>query len=352
MTDELFLDIYGIITNVIATDSGSRVTLEGIAKDFAFFTTSKAPDSAIRIFLHQSRKSGNLDITGRKSFSTRMCKVYDMGSTRICDYGDGAVVIAEHSKAQKIFKVFNPREDELYEVSFTLILSAVGEALDEKCFHRVHALGFELKQQTCLAILPRGAGKSAISLLLCKNPNFKLYSDENPLVLNNNICAFPLHQALRPEVAENLSLNITSTALFRRRLFPAKAIFHQPIEQIAKPNCLRVILIGKPAGNESPSLAPAGFLTTFCSLLKALVLGIGLCQMAEHMLRLNNLMKLSMIFFSRLKTAFYISTTVQSFHFFYARDARLNAQFIETAFPLSLKTKAPNKEFQTPTQLI
>jgi hypothetical protein len=191
--------------------------------------------------------------------------------------------------------------------------------LDRKGFHRVHALGVE---PGVLAILPQGGGKSAMAALLCSSGGRRVHSDEIPLIQDGGVHPFPLRLALRPQVAEGLQL--TGGRLFKRKIFDDKILFPLPANQTAPAARIQAILIGRLNLSGIPKVRRASRLRVFAGLMHSLVVGIGVPQMREFMLRPAP--ALLAIFFSRLRQAAGLALHTPGFIFEVCGDARLNAK--------------------------
>jgi hypothetical protein len=240
---------------------------------------------------------------------------------RLCDYGNGSVVLATASSSERRFEIFSPSADELHEMAYVVLLSAMGEELDRKSLHRVHALGFETPGGAGLLIAPQGGGKSSLAALLERTPEVRIYSDESPLIDGKSVYPFPVRMALKPELAEFFGLE--GGRLFRRKKFPEKLLFPLPETKIARPAPLRWILVGR-VGATQPVIRPSSAVRGLSALTEAMVVGMGNAQMAEFMLRSGMFSNLSRIGLSRLKAAVLASLHARVFLFDLAADPRAN----------------------------
>jgi hypothetical protein len=254
-------------------------------------------------------------------FKTRMCNAYRILGGRLCDYGGGSQVFAHDPGpgGYRAFEVHAGVADELYEIAYVALLSAVGEALDRLGFHRVHALGIE---PGVLAVLPQGGGKSAMAALLTGSGARRVHSDEIPLIKNGRIHPFPLRLALRPQVANGLQL--TDGRLFKRKIFDDKILFPLRADQTAPAAEIRAILIGRRHLSGIPKVYRASRWRVFAGLMHSLVVGMGVPQMREFMLRPTP--ALLAIFFSRLRQAAGLALRTPGFIFEVSDDAHLNAE--------------------------
>jgi len=215
---------------------------------------------------------------------------YDDGSWARCDYGERSVVV--HASAA----------ERLRELAYLAVLSRAGEELDRRGLHRVHALGVSSAAGAGLLLLPSGGGKSTLALELLRRRSLAVLSDECPLVSADGVARpFPLRLALRAG-ADVSGLPAGSLRRFRRRgceekrLLDAAAL--EAVPAAAAP--ARWLLVGSPSRGE-PRLEPLSRAAALAELSRALVVGVGLPQMAEYMARAD--LALGAIAASRLRAA-------------------------------------------------
>ncbi|MCM2276998.1 MAG: hypothetical protein NDJ89_02865 [Oligoflexia bacterium] len=301
---ELFLDVHGVSVAIRSESARHEAALSRLREDLGFFEVASLR-SPPELRFEFSRDFSGLEmpwIDRIPLFSTKMCAVHGWGRSRLCDYGDGLRVLARNEARFRFFKLVDPalkgNGEDAYEVAYTTLLSAIGESLDLRGFHRVHALGFELNGEVRLMPLPSGRGKSTRCVELLKNPATRIFSDEMPLVRQGKLYPFPIRIALRPADAEKL-LPGQKGRIFNRRLFPSKHLFPIDRDRVASP--ARITGVELRPGTRSSGVS------LFFSLIPPLVIGLGLTQMAEHMLRLDTLPRLIRIASSRLLCAWQLS---------------------------------------------
>jgi hypothetical protein len=155
----------------------------------------------------------------------------------------------------------------------------------------------------------------------------KIFSDEMPLIRKGVIYPFPIRMALHPHIATSLGLNPSGSRQFKRKIYPTKALFEIPRDTVAEPSPLRFFFLGTPG-----RVTQARHLRVFekAKFIIIFVMGLGLPQMAEHMLRADNIVSLGRIAVSRLFTALALlgwgRSQTQAFAFVLTRNARENAQ--------------------------
>lgn len=314
-------DFYGVSVRISSEDE-SALTL--LLEDFSYFQKKLSGPANIQIHLNSKdsllRKKPSFPL-----FQTRMCHVRKVCGGRYFDYGGETRAEMFWRGRTRVFHVSSPIQEELYEVAYVILLSAAGESLDNRGWHRVHALGLAFQNQGVLVVLPQGGGKSALATLLSDRSDIRFFSDEIPLVKGGKLHPFPLRKALRPEVARALGLSLEGGRAFRRKVFPEKWLFPFLDQEVASSLPVHTVLIGSRSSAESaPRICSSSRWRVFWGLFETMVIGRGVPQMAEYMLRFNP--RLIAIFFSRLKEALRISSRARSYTFEVSPDARANAE--------------------------
>jgi hypothetical protein len=244
-----------------------------------------------------------------------MCRVSGgWWGERLCDYGDGTYVRSGFHGGRREFEIVMGLGEVArrfaYEALYSAVLSAVGEELDLRGFHRAHGLGIEMGGKRALLLLPSGGGKSAIAALLCRRPGVRIYSDESPLLRDSRMFAFPVRGALRPEVARALGIGSEGPGerIFRRKLFPEKLLYRFDPARVAEPARPDWILVGFKNGMKGGAIRRSLFakLAAFAVLLDSCVVGRGLAQMSEYMVRGDSIWKLPKIAFLRFFAVFFL----------------------------------------------
>ena len=246
MNNCLYFDFYGVGLRVECFDTES---LDNIKRDFFYFLkkTLQNIDIKINIFLEKPpfEKVPSL----KSSLYNPDSIVYDDKDLRYVDHHEKALTIYDYKS--EVGKIYSLDKMLLHELSYLLILSRVGEFLDKKGIHRIHALGISIPtskktQKAVLCLLPQGAGKTTLALELLKDEQIRLLSDDAPLITSKGkILAFPLRLA----VPEGFFLDIPPQYLrnFQRRKYGNKTLidieyFKDKIVSFAEPS---IILIGE-----------------------------------------------------------------------------------------------------------
>lgn len=254
-------------------------------------------------------------------FRTRMCTAYGIWGARFCDYGQDLKVFVRFRVGVRKIYIFGEAEDPIAEIALITLLSAVGEELDARGLHRIHALAFERDGKNFLMPLRSGFGKSSIAALMLSDSRYRVFSDEIPLLSKTprgvEIISFPLRVALLPQVAEKLGLLRSGMRIFKRRIFPEKILLPIPDSRVAGSARAQFLI-----------LSAQGRLR----LIFEIVLGWGVPQFAEYMIRLDNLPQLAGIALSRLSMALRLLISTQKIDFVLTRSPLENKSKIDILF--------------------
>src|SRR6478736_322740 len=146
----ILLNFYGIEVLVSVKVPSFNEIIYYIKEDLGYFiSTGQATNLSnpnITIVIEGS-ESPSHQVSLFKFFKTKTCQVYGWGRKRLCDYGNGTTVTSTMALQTRTFVVRGQvsRMAEVYEATYLALLSSVGEELDMKGFHRVHALGIRYK---------------------------------------------------------------------------------------------------------------------------------------------------------------------------------------------------------------
>jgi hypothetical protein len=217
---------------------------------------------------------------------TKDAVVYQHRGVRYYDSGGKALVIYDlrHGHAE----VHSLDRDLLREKCYLLVMTRVGEELDRRGLHRIHAMGVVHGGHAVLCLMPSGAGKTTLALSLLERRDFSLLSEEVPLVSRGGrLHAFPI----RIGVVEGTPLAVPSRFLhrFRRSRRGPKVLidtryYADRIADVAEPG---MVLVGRRVGPGEAGVAPLSRLRGLAALMRFCVAGSGLPELLEYLLRLD-----------------------------------------------------------------
>ncbi|MFA6003946.1 MAG: hypothetical protein WC881_07750 [Elusimicrobiota bacterium] len=275
---ELNLRIHGAAVRIRAE---APEVLAQLARDFEYFLAAEAAGDGFRLRLssrapRRSRAGWTMPV-----LVTRDYTVFESQEARTVRYRDGAEAVFAPGRNE--LSIYCALPGRLHELAYLGILSKVGEAMDLRGLHRIHALGFEWAGQGGLVLLPSGGGKSTLALELLRATSAGILSDDTPvLTQDGRMLAFPLRWGFRlgQDLGEVPARHIRP---FLRRRHGAKQLVDVGFfrERIRSEVPVRWIFVGRKGA--SPRVSPRGQASAWWPLAWNLVLGYGIAQMAEYM---------------------------------------------------------------------
>ena len=283
----LDLAFHGVPASVRSSDPECLTLVEA---DFSLFLTAAPPAGeavALEVQLVVGQPPYERIPEGTPPLvRTKDAVVYQHRGVRYYDSGGKALVIYDmrrrHAEAHSLDR------DLLREKCYLLVMTRVGEELDRRGLHRIHAMGVVHGGHAVLCLMPSGAGKTTLALSLLERRDFSLLSEEVPLVSRGGrLHAFPI----RIGVVEGTPLAVPSHFLhrFRRsRLGPKVLIdtryYADRIADVAEPG---MVLVGRRVGPGEAGIAPLSRLRGLAALMRFCVAGSGLPELLEYLLRLD-----------------------------------------------------------------
>lgn len=265
-----------------------------IIQEFSFFSvqTLLAPATQIKI--------SNLPLFAKQGIligKTRMCEV------RQVSFGKRQMIYSYHGRVLAVVydSSFGGRRqieiqahnvEAVDDILYFLINSLAGEHLDATGIMRIHAFSFAGPKKTPLVFGPSGSGKSSLALELLNHQDCHLFSDEITLVnlANLNLRPFPLQISSDSSGAESAGHGKFTY------FFKSKAQVPVSKTQVAASGKLTDVYLLQPGVFKHLRFAVE------------IILGAGLPQMWEYMLRLNNFSTLLKIFKNRIRLLKYLRT--------------------------------------------
>ena len=191
--EDIGFDVYGYRFSIHST---APEAVEGIREDFTFFHTSGATGGVKLELFDQDPPHGCLPSVDASIYTPRNV-VYRDGRTRYIDYHGRALGIQDETTGD--MKLYSRDPNLLYEASYLYLIGQIGEYLDKRGLHRIHALAVKVNGQAVLVLLPMGGGKSTLGINLLKHPEVQLLSDDSPFIdRKGRVLAYPLRLGLLP----------------------------------------------------------------------------------------------------------------------------------------------------------
>ena len=229
---------------------------------------------------------------------------YTQDTTTYIDYFGKALSV--YDRAAKRIDIYSDDLHLLHETVFMTFLSRVGELLERRKMHRVHGLCFEKDGRAFIFMAPSGCGKTTLGMALMKrNLPLKLVSEDSPLLdRHGQVLPFPLRLGIigeRPEgVADEHVTQLNRTEGEAKHLIAVEALGEKVATGPSRP---RLLLIGDRSLGKTCVIERVGFFKGLRAMLRHLVVGVGIYQGVEFLLRTSvlDLVRMMGLFFSRLR---------------------------------------------------
>lgn len=320
-------DVYGFRFRV--SFEGAEETGAMLAADFAFFRRDRV-ENPMPVRIHEN-------IPPYEQVPPRVATVYTPrniafteGDRTYVDYSGRALVIYHRSEPRE-YDIYSLNTDLLYEATYLFLLSRIGEFLDTREMHRIHAMALSFNGKAVLAALPMGGGKSTLCAELLKSPDFKFLSDDSPfLSADGHVHAFPLRLGLLP--GEEATVPEDQRRTIQRMEFGPKVLvnFDYLAPRVAATAAPGIVFLGYRSLAPECRIEPAGSMEIARSMLANCVVGLGLYQGLEFVMRASasELAGKARIGWSRWKNARALCGQSGVYRLILGRNRELNGQTV------------------------
>jgi hypothetical protein len=303
---------------------------DGLAEDFRFFTGTAARDAAPIGHVTLDLTEGvpdydGLPVSDAKVYTPRNVVYRDHGR-RIIDFGGRGLAI--YNAAEHTFKMVSEDPHLVYEAGYLFLLSQIGQALDSRGLHRLHALAMSYRGHAILVLLPMGGGKSTLGGALLEQQDLSILSDDSPFIdrLGNSL-AFPLRLGLLKGSEQQVPPE--HRRLVQRMEFGPKYLvnysyFEDRVVDRAKPGLL---LFGRRTLAREGRMEPASYTTAMSGMIPNMIVGLGLFQGLEYLLERSTREIAGNVGlgWSRFRNAHTLVRSSQTFLFHMGRDLAANS---------------------------
>jgi hypothetical protein len=324
VSDVQLFSVYGVTVAIRSTDAELTTHL---AEDFEHFRVDHIPTTPrISVYLCHSvppyeRVPGNVATV----YTPRNVSFADNGRTYI-DYSGRALGI--FNTVSGVFDVFSEDPELMYEVGYLFLLSQLGEQLDARGLHRIHALAVSVRNRAAIVLLPMGGGKSTLAMHLLTDPTVKLLSDDSPLVDRDGVLhGFPLRIGILPG-SESLyppeQLRTIQRMEFGPKLLLRHRFFAERVVSRAEPGML---FLGRRSLSNECVITPTTRMTALLALIPNCVVGLGLFQGMEFLFTRSSteVVRKGVTAFSRLRNCIALVRRSTVYTVVLGRDLEKNA---------------------------
>ncbi len=318
-------DVYGY---EFVIESDSPEPARSLASDFEFFAVDHAPvGRPVTIRIRNADPDYDaLPALCANVYTPRNASYRDTHLTYADYHGRGLGI---HDRRTGDFEIVTRNADLQYEASYLFLLAQIGEALDRRHMHRVHALCFSVRNRAALVLLPMGGGKSTLGSGLLADPEVKLLSDDSPFIdRRGNVHGFPTRIGLLPGSEHVVPAEYRRT--IQRMEFGPKVLvdfrfFADRVVGAAEP---AFVFLGSRSLSRTCEIVAASYLDGQRAMLANCVIGMGLFQGLEFFLqkRPGQILGQVSIAWSRLRASQRLLSRSQVLHLRLGRDQPLNAR--------------------------
>lgn len=316
-------DFYGLNIELRSTD---MATAAGIRRDFAYFeTAATAPQVIIEVHDRKPDFGSLPDLTASIYTLNYVC--YN-GKDRIyTDYHGQGLRVSDLKRQNH--QIYSGSPDLRHEISYLTILSAVGQYLDSRHIHRVHALGISMNGKAVLILLPEKGGKTTLALRLLKSGRVELLSEDSPLITRQGeVLPFPLRLGILPGGETDIPAEYLYSVDFMRvgtKILVDTAYYADRISPACAPG---VILLGERTLGYGSRIEPVRRYRAGKDFIKNSVVGLGLHQGLEYLLGRNiwDTIGQSRLAFSRLYNSIRVLRRSKVYRYYIGHDIERNEQ--------------------------
>jgi hypothetical protein len=322
---EVSFDVYGYRFSV---RSALTDPVDGIRQDFSFFGPAEAGERVSIELLSEDPPRDELPVSDAVVYTPRNV-VYRNGTRRYIDYHGRALGIQEEATGN--LKVYGRDPNLLYEATYLYLLSQIGQYLDRRGLHRIHALGVVVKKRAVLVLLPMGGGKSTLGMHLLQHPEVQILSDDSPFIdRQGRALAYPLRLGLLPG-SEDAIPPEHRRSITRMEFGPKHLVnysyFQDRVVASADPG---LVLIGARTLAQECRIEDVGRLEGLRACVSNCVVGVGLFQGLEFILSSSGweLLKQAGLGVSRLRNCNQLIRRSRVCRVHLGRDPELNARTV------------------------
>lgn len=318
-------DIHGCKVRVRCLDED---LLAQVARDFSWFAVDPSggrPNHQIELVVALPPFDGLPPV--RAAFTTPRNVCFHNGTQTFVHYFGRALAVLDRDRWE--CTVYGTDPVLLHEIAYLQTLSVVGQHLDQRGLHRIHALAGSYRGRGVILMLPSGGGKSTMALGLLENPNFRLLAEDTPVVNRQaTILPFPLRIGVRP--GEQTGVPERYTRTLRRMEFDPKTVIDIDFfrDRIGAATPADYLIAGQRSLGTVSEIRPLSRAAALRALVNHMIIGLGVYQGLEFMLERGTVELLGMggTIASRLRNAWALVNRSRPHLFVMGRDSDKNCR--------------------------
>lgn len=323
----LDFDFHGVGVRIRCDDEEIR---RRVGIDFSYFRATPRDTSRFDLEISAYRRKPDYDRLPplKASIYTPRNICFADGDVTHIDYFGRA--LSSYDRRRGTLEIVCDDVHLLHETVFLSILSRVGELLEERHIHRVHALGVECDEEAALFMMPSGGGKTTLALEIVRSRlPIRILSEDSPLIdASGRVLPFPLRFGVKGEKPADFA-DEHLVYLERMEFDPKYLISLDAFEgRIATaPAVPRFLFFGERTLGRECVIRPASRAAGARYLLRDMVIGVGLYQGLEFLLQSSvlDLFRSTTLFLSRFQRAFALLRGTEMYVVELGRDPHHNA---------------------------
>ena len=322
----MFIELYGLTVKCKAESNNFACQL---IRPFKYFLKKGDGKCQVTIEIKETDPPYETFPDLKASFSTPRNIVYNGQDTKIIDYFGKGVLVEDDKRL--IYTFYSCDRNFLQEAFYLLVISLFGQYCDRNGLLRIHALALAYNDTAILLPVPPGGGKSTMAMALLQEKDFKLISDDEPILDKSGyIHPFPLRiGTLDPQKVKDIPEKFVYK-IDRMEFGPKYFIDCEYWEDRLEKRPLResILFVSKRVLNGKPEIELASKRKILSALLRDAVVGVGLYQGVEFIFRSSPWEVLSKfkIVFKRFISAVKLTWRSKTFQITLTRDVENNVK--------------------------
>jgi hypothetical protein len=269
-------------------DCDSAEAVRRVGEDFRYFGRVLGPAEEIALTISMRKRPPDYDrvpaLTASIYTPRNIC--YTDGDITYIDYFGRALAV--YDRARNHVDVTSDSLSLLHEIPYLTILSRVGDALDRKGLHRLHALAVGREGGAALFLMPSGCGKSTLGLgLMQKGTGLEMVSDDSPLISRSGrVFPFPLRigvlGAPPPGIPEKFVQHMERMEFAPKYLVSVAAFEESLARGELRPE---LVFLAERSLGSGCIIRRTSFLVGYKACIRHMIIGVGIYQGLEFLLR-------------------------------------------------------------------